>query len=174
MRLRSERASLVVPKWYDALRLAAAGMCCVAIFGCTAPVSIDRVGQQTAYRERARNVLSSGALSEPTRIVLTRWSLNERFPTDPEGALSILQDLVNSGKAGDDEIYALSELSFQHAALTGQRTYYLAASVYAFAFLFPGGEDTPPSPYDPRLRFASDLYNRGLTLAFESADRVEG
>jgi pimeloyl-ACP methyl ester carboxylesterase len=47
--------------------------------------------------------------------------------------------------------------------------------VYAYAFLFPGGDHAPPDPLDPRLRLASDLYNRGITEGFTSEDdkRVE-
>jgi hypothetical protein len=144
---------------------------CLLIVGCTTPVGVERVDPQALYRTVTRNVLSSGKLSESTRIVLTRWDLTGQFATNPEAALAALQSAVASGIAGSDEVFALAELSFQHAERTGKRAYYLAASVYAFAFLFPDGADTPPSPYDPRLRTACDLYNRGLTLAFETADR---
>jgi hypothetical protein len=173
MLLRSRRRSGAGPKWRGTSLFAAVGLCCVALAGCATPLGVERVDPQAAYQERARNVLSGGTLSEPTRIVLTRWSLNEQFAADPEGALAALQRRVTAGTAGSDEINALAELSFQHAELTGRRSYYLAASVYAFAFLFPEGADAPPSPYDPRLRTASDLYNRGLTLAFESADNSQ-
>jgi hypothetical protein len=172
VQLPSDRPLFVSMKWSDAILLVMVALCCVTIAGCATPVSVERVDPQTAYRERARNVLSSGAISEPTRIVLTRWNLNVQYAADPKGALSALQGLVNAGTAGSDEIFALAELSFQQAELTGNRTDYLGAAVYAFAFLFPDGADAPPSPYDPRLRAASNLYDRGLTLAFESADRA--
>ena len=43
------------------------------------------------------------------------------------------------------------------------RAYYLAAAVYAYAFLFPeDSQSAPLDPADPRLRLAYDLYNRGL------------
>ena len=154
-----------------ARRLAALLLVCRLIVGCTTPVGVERVDPQALYRTVTRNVLSSGKLSESTRIVLTRWDLTGQFAANPEAALAALQSAVASGIAGSDEVFALAELSFQHAERTGKRAYYLAASVYAFAFLFPDGADTPPSPYDPRLRTACDLYNRGLTLAFETADR---
>ena len=53
------------------------------------------------------------------------------------------------------------------------RSYYLAAAVYAYAFLFPDGAGTPPNPIDPRLRVACDLYNRSLAYAFQSEDGKE-
>jgi pimeloyl-ACP methyl ester carboxylesterase len=37
-------------------------------------------------------------------------------------------------------------------------------------FLFPGADGQPPDEFDPRLRIAADLYNRGLTKALASAD----
>jgi pimeloyl-ACP methyl ester carboxylesterase len=145
--------------------------CAVAIAGCSTPIGVERINPQTAYQERARNILSSGTLSEPTRIVLTLWDLNKQFEDDPKSVIASLQDRIVDGTAGSDEIYALAELSFQYGGRTGQRTYYLAASVYAFAFLFPGGDDASPGAYDPRLGAASDLYAEGLTRAFEAADR---
>lgn len=91
-----------------------------------------------------------------------------------------------------NRLFALAELSFLYAeqqgsrseqsrqcpSLKGQvcpparrprreghaRAYYLAAAVYAYAFLFPEDpQNAPLDPADPRLRLAYDLYNRGLT-----------
>lgn len=143
----------------------------LAIAGCTTPVGVERADPQTLYQQQTRNVLDSRDPSEASRIVLTRWNLNQQFTTDPAGALAALRATVVNGSGGSDETFALAELSFQHAEQTGDRADYLAAVVYAYAFLFPNASDAPPSPYDPRLRTASDLYNRGLTLAFRSADQ---
>ncbi len=62
-----------------------------------------------------------------------------------------------------------------HAENGGGRPWFLASAVYAYAFLFPGAGGRPPDPFDPRLRLAADLYNRGLTqgLALESGDEVD-
>jgi pimeloyl-ACP methyl ester carboxylesterase len=146
---------------------------CLAIAGCTTPVSVAQVDPQAAYQEQTRNVLSDGELSEASRIVLTRWGLNRRYAADPDAALAALQAKIADGTGGSDEIFALAEMSLQHAQQTGQDAGFLAAAVYAYAFLFPDGVEAPPSPYDPRLRIACDLYNRGLTSAFESADRTQ-
>jgi pimeloyl-ACP methyl ester carboxylesterase len=158
------------PRWLAAVLLG-----CLTIAGCTTPVGVERVDPQVAYQERTRNVLSGGELSEATRIVLTRWDLAGRFATDPEAALAALQAKLADGTAGSDDVFALSELSLQHAESTRNQAYYLAAAVYAFAFLFPDGADAVPTPYDPRLRVACDIYDRALTAAFATADqsRVE-
>ena len=41
--------------------------------------------------------------------------------------------------------------------------------MYAFAYLFPDDGGEAPSPFDPRYRWAVELYNRALTKAFETA-----
>src|SRR5262252_10748651 len=138
---------------------------------CSAPVTVERVDPRVVHRELTANVLTVGAESAVSRIVLDRWNLTERFESDPEGALEQLHTAVVVGGAGRDELFALAELSFLHAEQADKREYYLAAAVYAYALLFPNGAAEPLDPIDRRLRVAADLYNRGLTSAFASADR---
>ncbi len=64
----------------------------------------------------------------------------------------------------------LAEMAYLHGEKTQQRPYFLAAAIYSFAFLFPEQRYKPPSPYDPRLRLAADLYSFGLAHAFASND----
>ena len=137
---------------------------------CSAPVTVERVDPRTVHRELTANVLTVGEESGASRIVLDRWDLTERFESDPEGALAQLHAAVTAGSAGRDELFALAELSFLHAEQTGKQEYYLAAAVYAYALLFPRGAAEPLYPVDRRLRIAADLYNRGLTSGFASAD----
>jgi pimeloyl-ACP methyl ester carboxylesterase len=138
---------------------------------CSAPVTVERVDPRSVHRELTANVLTVGEESGASRNVLYRWDLTERFESDPEGALAQLHAAVTSGRAGRDELFTLAELSFLHAEQTGKQEYYLAAAVYAYALLFPHGAADPLYPVDPRLRVAADLYNRGLTSGFASADR---
>jgi pimeloyl-ACP methyl ester carboxylesterase len=141
------------------------------LVACAAPITVERVDPRTVHRELTANVLTVGEESGASRIVLDRWDLAERFESDPEGALAQLHAAVIGGGAGRDELFALAELSFLHAEQTGKQEYYLAAAVYAYALLFPNGAAEPLYPVDRRLRVAADLYNRGLTSAFASADR---
>jgi pimeloyl-ACP methyl ester carboxylesterase len=138
---------------------------------CAAPVTVERVDPRSVHRELTANVLTVGEESGASRIVLDRWDLAERFESDPEGALAQLHAALTGGSAGRDELFALAELSFLHAEQTGKQEYYLAAAVYAYALLFPRGAAEPLYPVDRRLRVAADLYNRGLTSGFASADR---
>ena len=138
---------------------------------CGPPVTVQRIDPRTVQRELTANVLTVGEESGASHIVLSRWDWTERFESDPEGALAQLHAAVVGGRAGRDELFALAELSFLHAEQTGKQDYYLAAAVYAYALLFPHGAAEPFDPIDRRLRVAADLYNRGLTSAFASADR---
>ena len=140
------------------------------VTACATPVGVTKIDPRVVHQELTGNILSTGTPSGPSEIVLNRHDLHERFAKDPEAALAALHQIVVSGRGGADEIFALSELSFVHAEKTGKRSYYLAASVYAWAFLFPDGAGGPPSPFDPRFRVACDLYNRGLTSGFKLAD----
>jgi len=67
-------------------------------------------------------------------------------------------------------VITLAEMAYLYAEKTHQRPYYLGAAIYSFAFLFPEQGLQPPSPYDPRLRLAADLYSLGIIHAFASAD----
>ena len=76
---------------------------------------------------------------------------------------------TRSRRAGA-EIFALAETSYFYARRRGGRSYFLAAAVYAFAYLFPDDASQPPDPYDPRFREACDLYNLALAQGLLSPD----
>ncbi len=156
-----------------ARRVACALFCVIGLFflgGCATPVSVERVGARAAYRDLNANVLGSDVLSQATRNVLRRWVLSERYDSNPEGAILALHAIVVDGRGDEDELISLSEMAFLHAEAARKRSYYLAAAVYAYAFLFSEKRREPPSPYDPRFRLAASLYNRGISAAFASAD----
>jgi pimeloyl-ACP methyl ester carboxylesterase len=138
---------------------------------CAAPVRVSRVDARAVHHELASNVLTHGTPSRPTLQVLERLALAERFESEPERALAELHEgIAPSGDRG--RIFALAELSFLHGEASRKREYYLAAAVYAWAFLFPGEGETPPDRTDPRLRLACDLYNLGLTKALQAEGEV--
>src|SRR5262245_15688534 len=98
-------------------------------------------------------------------------NLYQRFEEDPVGALAELHAGL-APEEDEDLLFALAELSFFHAENSGDRSYYLAAAVYAYAFLYPGKSGTPPPGIDPRLRWAADIYNQALSRAAKSTDGV--
>jgi pimeloyl-ACP methyl ester carboxylesterase len=110
------------------------------------------------HRTLTANVLSTGEPSVPTRHVLQRLGLAERFDDDPAAALAELGAAATSA----DRLFALAELSFWLGEERDDPARHLAAAVYAYAFLFPE-DGAAPEPTDPRYRLACDLYNRALT-----------
>jgi triacylglycerol esterase/lipase EstA (alpha/beta hydrolase family) len=142
------------------LILALAGLLVLAS-ACATPVGVREIGSQQAQRSLTTNVLTRDEPSAPSTQVLTRLALLERFADQPADALAELQAHL-APEGDEDRLFALAELSFLYADQGGPRSYYLAAAIYAYAYLFPEGAGTPPSPFDPRFRLACDLYNRGL------------
>jgi pimeloyl-ACP methyl ester carboxylesterase len=139
------------------------------VAGCSPPIGVRPMDPRVVHRELTSNELTTGAPSVPSRIVLQKRGLMERWDQDPAGTLAGLHAEVVAGTAGPDELFALAELSFHHAQHGGGRSYDLAAATYAWTFLFPDGDGGSPDRYDPRLRLATDLYNRALTEAFEGS-----
>jgi len=146
----------------------------LTLSACATPISVIQVDSQTAQRALTRNVLSAGEPSPFSQIVLNRANLCERFAEDPEAALWTLHAEVVSGRQDENQLFALAELSFLHAERTKSQPHYLAAALYAYAFLFPPPGTPTADPYDPRFRDAADLYNRALTAALRSPDGTFG
>ena len=138
--------------------------------GCQTPVGVERVDAGTAQRQLTANAMTADELSRSARNVLRRWVLSERYDDDPESAIAALHGIVADGRGDEDEVITLAEMAYLYAEKTNQRPYFLAAAIYSFAFLFPDKGLQPPSPYDPRLRLAADLYSLGIVHAFASAD----
>jgi len=140
------------------------------VVGCGPPISVHRVAPRIVTSELARSAINSSRPSLFSVGVLYRWGLIERFEKDPEGTIATLREKVTAGMGSNNTVFALAELCFKHADDSRKREYYLGAAFYAWAFLFPHGADELPEAIDPRARIAADIYNRGLTRAFASAD----
>ena len=156
----------------------------VLVAGCAGVVRVHRADSRSVHRELTRNVLTTGELSEPTHNVLHRYGVDTTYRKRPEEVLTALHAAIVGASDGpdvSDDLFALAELSFQHAQTAHrgpserrQRTaHYLASAVYAYAFLFPERQSDVPSRFDPRVRIAADLYNRAVTLGLPSEDGRE-
>ena len=75
--------------------------------------------------------------------------------------------------SSQDLLFALSELSYFTGKKLDHQAYYLASSVYAYLYLFGEGGSQQVSPYNPRIKLASDLYNRGLAEALVAEEGPE-
>ena len=146
--------------------IAVAALLCLAA-GCATPIGVSYVDRRVAYESLTTNVLSTERMSSFSARELINFNAYEEFEDNPQKALADLHSAL--APTGDEErLFALAELSFLHAENSGERSYYLASAVYAYAFLYPGKQGTPPRGIDPRLRWAVDLYNQSLTQAAKS------
>ena len=131
--------------------------------GCASPVGVSSLDNQETNRKLTENVLSDQSLSAPTQQILNRSGLVDKFRLEPADAIEALRTGIPTASRSD-RFFALAELSFLHADKGGDQSYYLAAAVYAYAFLFPKESSAIPNPFDPRLVTAVNLYNQGIAL----------
>ena len=144
--------------------------------GCASPIGVVRGSVQETYFNLTANVLSAGQPSSWSMQALQRANLTERFNDDQEAAIGELRKTIQQQESSDrfaDRLFALSELSFYFANQSGKNDYFLAAAVYAYAYLFPENGTPPPDPLDPRRRLAADIYNLGLVRGLDSPDGEE-
>ena len=157
------------------MRLLGFAALAIAAVACGPPIQVRRASPEKVTADLERSALNSKRPSLFTENVLYRWDLARQYEEDPETALLELHQKMLGDPAGRSAVFALAELCFEQGDRTRRHEYYLAAAVYAYAFLFPGTEDERLDEFDPRARIASDLYNRGLTagLAARDAAHVE-
>jgi pimeloyl-ACP methyl ester carboxylesterase len=138
--------------------------------GCATPIGVAKGDTQTLYRALTRSALSTGKPSVATEQTLQRLGLVERFADEPAATLEELR--AKGTDLSDDRLFTLAELSFIHAERTHKPAYYLAAAVYAYAFLFASQRPIDDA-LDPRARLAADFYNLGLSLGLSKPDTDE-
>ena len=157
-----------VSTWTSRRRAAVALVCAViGVSACGPPIGVVHVDAKRVQRSLTESALSTGHASEWSRNTANGWGLLDRYAKEPTAALSELREIVVSGRGGGDELFALSELSFLYAEKSKEKPHYLAAAVYAYAFLIPRHPEDLPRAIDPRVRLAADLYNRAITQAFK-------
>ncbi|TMA96728.1 MAG: hypothetical protein E6J74_07575, partial [Deltaproteobacteria bacterium] len=129
---------------------------------CATPIGVSYVDRRLAYQSLTSNVLSTEKISSFSARELINFNLYQEFEDNPQKALSNLHSGL-AARGDEDRLFALAELSFLHAQNSGERSYYLAAAVYAYAFVLPGQRGTPPRGIDPKdFVPAADLEVRGL------------
>src|SRR5688572_7816205 len=144
------------------------------ISACVTPIGVVRGTTQEMHYALTSNVLSAGEPSSWSKQVLHRTNLTERFNADPAATLNALHKTLAqlSEDRVQDRLFALAELSFLYAENSADRPHYLAAAVYAYAFLVPE-TGTRLDPLDPRVRLGADIYNRGLTRGLSTPIEAE-
>ena len=168
-----ERCGKVV---FGKVRLTALFLLIGLLSGCS-PVSIEKLGLIDAYTLRNRSALSGNRLSNDTHVVLQRLNLLEMWGKEPVRTIASLRAMTQAGFLAEnltDQFFALAELSWQQARRTHDRATFMAAALYAYAYLAPDASSLErPSAYDPRFRQACDLYMFALTEALGSPANVD-
>jgi hypothetical protein len=140
--------------------------------GCASPVGVRPLRPVQAERALESNILNDGHPSPETLQQLLRRGLYDRYQKHPDETLAELREEAVRG--GDENLlFALAELSFEHGLRSGDKRYFLASALYAYAALFPENSLQSLSPIDPRYRLAFGLYARGLVRAFLQPDLNE-
>jgi hypothetical protein len=155
---------------FAALALAALASLSLA---CATPVGIERASLREVDQELSENILTGDHPTFLSREFLERLMLTDLYEKRPEEALEQLR----FGLGGPDDhrrLFALSELSYGAARRSGDRGEYLAAAMYAYAFLFPKDASLAPSPYTGQIRLALELYNNSIAEALATGDTRVG
>jgi pimeloyl-ACP methyl ester carboxylesterase len=151
------------------IALSVAMVLAICLGACGAPVKVERVSLRTAYEDLNRTALSSDQLSDATRAVLRNAALIETFDTYPETAIAALRAQAIATGMHWQDLYALSEMSYEVGRRTRSNPMLLASALYAYAVLFPAGGADRPSPYSPQFSHATDFYNLALTQVLSGA-----
>ena len=141
----------------------------VILSGCATPVGVKQLDPKQVQRNLTKSILSSEHVSAPTAQILNRAGLAEKFSSQPADVLAQLHKGLPTANRRD-ELFALAELSYAHASEGGSKIYFLTSAIYAYAFLFPLDAATAPDRFDPRVRVATDLYNRAIAEALSTAE----
>ena len=154
--------------------VAGVALAAAALVACNGvPVRVVRSDPARVQRDVNANILNSDEPSSLSVQVLQRLDLYTAYEEDPVEALRVLHEGLEP--TGDRyRLFALAELSYTYAERSGDRSYYLAAALYAYALLFSENpDDKALDPSDPRLRMACDLYNSGLAAALATGKHGE-
>ena len=158
------------------IRRGLALLCCTAFVatGCAPLFEARHVDARRARQVVASNALTTGKVSRRTRNLLYGQDLVEEYKDDPAGALATLHAALVAGRLQPEDTVSLAELAFHHAEQHGGgQPYYLSAALYAWLYLFPDDPSLAPDTFNPRGRFACELYNRGITEGFKNGDNVD-
>jgi pimeloyl-ACP methyl ester carboxylesterase len=137
----------------------------VLLSGCASPFGVNELGPEASYQQTNRSALSSDTPSDFTLNVLRRHGLMTPWRQNPAAAIASLRSLVVADPSLWSEYFALAELSYLQGKRSHSQGDYLAASLYAYAYLVPGDGGAMPVPYDRNFQQACDLYNLGLVWA---------
>ena len=111
----------------------------ILLQGCATPVGVRPLDSKEANRRLTETVLSDDKLSAPTMQILNRAGLEKQSQSEPAEAIAALHKALPTAREAD-RLFALAELSFLHAAKSGDRSYFLSE------FIVHSGHSAQESP----------------------------
>lgn len=143
----------------------------IALSGCAAPYGVNQLSPTASYWQTNRSALSSDRPSNDTLNVLRRHGLLALWQNSPNAAIGQLRGEVISQPALWPEYFALAELSYLQGKRDKSQADYLAAAIYAYAYISPGTGTEHPLSYDHKFQQACDFYNLGLAWGLTPPDK---
>ena len=143
----------------------------ISLSGCATPFSASQLDINDSYQQSNRSALTGDAPSNDTIIVLRRHGLLKLWRTTPSAAIAVLRSKVVGQTALWPELFSLAELSYLQGKRDNSPPEFLAAAIYAYAFIDPGGAEALPPVSDKHYRQAFDIYNLGLAWSLTPPDK---
>jgi pimeloyl-ACP methyl ester carboxylesterase len=134
----------------------------VALSGCASPYSVTQLSINQSYYQTNRSSLTGNTPSNDTLNVLRRHGLLAYWRARPVNAIALLRADVVGDPSSWQELLALADLSYLQAKRDNSQPEFLAAAVYAYAYIAPAQDEERANPFERQFHQACDIYNLGL------------
>ena len=130
---------------------------------CSSDVRVTRVSQEDWYSSARRNVLSSDDVSDVTRNMLRRRSLDRHYRQNPEAAIRQLMEELQETRQRELAV-AIAELAYlQTKRVNAFDPIAVGTTIrYSYAYLFDSKLEPARGDFDAQFRWACDLYNAAV------------
>ncbi|MBC2734344.1 MAG: hypothetical protein HF981_08305 [Desulfobacteraceae bacterium] len=151
----------------------------VILSGCATPVGVNKVSPRESYQDTYANPLNAGVLSDPSKYVLDRYDLLEKFDKEPASVIAVLHEKALYDDRGDI-LYTLAECSYLYGSQLADSyqekeqklapDYFLLSVLYSVYFVKRERSSQRLNIFDRRARAAVDIYNFGMWQGFATGD----
>jgi len=151
----------------------------VFLSGCATPIGVDKVSPRESYQDTYANPLNAGVLSDPSKYVLDRYDLLEKFDKEPAAVIAVLHEKALYDDR-EDILYTLAECSYLYGSQLVDSyqekeqklapDYFLLSVLYSVYFVKRERSSQRLNIFDRRARVAVDIYNFGMWQGFATGD----
>ena len=151
----------------------------VFLSGCATPIGVNKVSPLKSYQDTYANPLNAGVLSDPSKYVLDRYDLLEKFDKEPAAVIAVLHEKALYDDRADI-LYTLAECSYLYGSQLVDSyqekeqklapDYFLLSVLYSVYFVKRERSSQRLNIFDRRARAAVDIYNFGMWQGFATGD----